>query len=86
MFEAHRKIIKEFIDEDISSINTKWGCRGDYVLQLTVTEVALANRIIAFANSLNIETFVKHNIKSNLMYEVLCIVEDDDIPKLKSIL
>lgn len=73
MFAVHREIIKEFIDEPISTINMYWGYKGDFVLKITTKDPTLAFEIEDFAiNEIGIEAVTKQDVKIG-EFEVYCI-------------
>ena len=77
MFDAHREIIKEFIDEDISTINMYWGYKGDFVLKITTVDPILAFDIEKFAEEeMGIEAVTKQEPRTGL-YDVFCIAVEN---------
>ena len=83
MYEAHKEIIKEFIDDDIFTINMYWGYKGDFILKITTPEPITAFAIEDFAiQELGIEAVTKQETTSG-MYEVFCVAIDEEIYNTK---
>ena len=79
----HRKILKVFIDTEISGISTYWGYKGDAILRLRTKHSQLAESIQGYCESQNID--VAMTLNRNLgVYEVFCISADDDVYELKT--
>jgi hypothetical protein len=72
MFDTHREIIREFIDEDISTINMYWGYKGDFVLKITTKDPTLAFEIEDFAiKEIGIEAVTKQESDTGI-FDVFC--------------
>jgi hypothetical protein len=82
MFPLHRKIIQNFITDDIKDINTYGGYKGAYILKITTRNMVLAEKIASYCESLDGEAVIKEN-KNLLNFEVYCIAEDTSMYTLK---
>lgn len=82
MFHKHVQILDVFLKTDIKDVCTYGGYKGDYILKLTTKHTALATAIMDFCENLEVECVLKEN-KNMLVYELYCIVEDQDVYKLK---
>lgn len=83
MFEEHKSIIKEFIDDDISTINMYWGYKGDFVLKIATKDPNVAFTIEDYAkDELEIEAVTKQETGTGL-FNVFCIADDPDVYDLK---
>lgn len=82
MFEIHRKIIQNFIAEDIKDISTYGGYKGAHILKITTKQMVLAEKIALYCESIGSEAVVKEN-KNLINFEVYCIAEDRSMYTLK---
>lgn len=82
MLEAHRKVLKHFIDEDINTINMYWGYKGDFVLKLVVNSPDTSERIEDFCRTLDVEVKVIYD-RATRTENVFIVEVDDDVIKLK---
>lgn len=78
IFEKHRKIIKEFIDDEIDAINMYWGDDDDLVLEITTQDAILAFEIEDFAsNTMGLDTTNTPDPTTDL-FKVACFISIHD--------
>lgn len=84
MKQAHREIIRTFLDDAIHELSIYSGYNGGIVLKITSGDLALTQRVQEYCNRLDdVECNVKHN-RNIALYEIFCVVPDDDIYALKN--
>jgi hypothetical protein len=82
MKQQHRDIIRRFLDDDIFEMSIYSGYNGGVVLKISTLDIELTNDIQDFCNGIGVECNVKHN-RNLAVYDIFCIVPDDEIYGLK---
>lgn len=83
MKQAHRDIIRTFLDDAIHELSIYSGYNGGIVLKISTGDLGLTQRVQEYCAPLDdVECNVKHN-RNIALYEIYCVVADDDIYALK---
>ena len=77
-----KALLKEFIDQNIYSVDTYYGYKGDVILRIRTASETLVSSVISYCQQNNIESNTLKNFNLAL-YEVFIIGKDKDIYSLK---
>jgi hypothetical protein len=82
MHETRKAMIRFALDHNIRDIRTYSGYKGDLLIEITTSDLALLPVLKAHAESLGMQTVIKekHDI---LIHEIYCIMPDEDLYGLK---
>ncbi|MDX1296154.1 MAG: hypothetical protein R3302_07795 [Sulfurimonadaceae bacterium] len=82
--QVRKDIIKYALNFDILNVNTYSGYKGDLLVKITTLESDdyIVDSIRDKAKELGMEVVIKDN-KAHLLYEIYCIIPDDDSYGLK---
>jgi hypothetical protein len=82
MHETRKAMIRFALDYNIRDIRTYSGYKGDLLIEITTTDLALLPILKEHAESLGMQTVVKEKFDLQI-HEIYCIMPDEDLYGLK---
>jgi hypothetical protein len=82
MHETRKAMIRFALDHNIRDIRTYSGYKGDLLIEITTTDLALLPVLKEHAESLGMQTAVKKKFDLQI-HEIYCIMPDEELYSLK---
>ena len=81
MTQVRKDIIKFALGFEIKDIRTYAGYKGDLLVEIMATDLAILKTIKGWAENLGMETVLKEN-PMTMIHELFCITPDEDVYEL----
>jgi hypothetical protein len=82
MHETRKAMIRFALDYNIRDIRTYSGYKGDLLIEITTTDLALLPILKKHAQSLGMQTVIKEKLDIRI-HEIYCIMPNEDLYELK---